>query len=102
LYSLGEEKTVSEVNDIISKYGKPGSGIPYDGFREFMIGLLGDSDTKDEILSGFFLINKGDIAILERLELVMNEHDLEYFQKTAPQVKGGYDYRKWTDDVFSR
>lgn len=33
LYSLGEEKTVSEVNDIVNRFGKPGVGILYEGFR---------------------------------------------------------------------
>lgn len=33
-----------------------------------MIGVLGDSDTKDEILEGFRLINRGsDIATVDKL-----------------------------------
>ena len=40
--------------------------------KEFMIGLLGDTDTKDEILVGFRLINKGeDVATVERLGKVV-------------------------------
>jgi len=102
LYSLGEDKTNHEVAEILAKYGR-GGVVPFDGFREFMIGLLGDSDTKEEILSGFSLINRGaDIAIIKHMTLVMKDYDLEYFTKTAPKSGEGYNYKSWTDDVFSR
>lgn len=81
-----------------------------------MIGVLGDSNTKEEILEGFKLINKGaEITKVEYMTLVMGgilfllfcwiqfaEHEVEYIKKTAPAVEGGYDYKKWTEDVFSR
>jgi len=102
LYSLGEEKTKREVEEIMTKFGKSGV-LPYEGFREFMIGLIGDSDTKDEILNGFKLINRGgEIAKVAHLELVMSEYNIQYFTKTAPKSQDGFDYAKWTEDVFSR
>ena len=68
-----------------------------------MIEVLGDSDTLDEILNGFALINKGaESAFVRHLEQVMNEKDLQYFTKTAPKVEEGFDYKSWTKDVFSR
>jgi len=103
LYSLGEDKSKSEVTAIMEKYGKPGTGIHLAGFRDFMIGVLGDSDTKDEILEGFKLINRGtDTAFVDKLEQVMNDHDLQYFTRTAPKAGNAFDYRKWTEDVFAR
>jgi len=102
LYSLGEEKNNQEVADILTKFGK-NNIIPYEGFKEFMLGLLGDSDTKEEILNGFKLINRGgEVATVTLMELVMKEYDLQYFTKTAPKSGQGYDYKVWTEDVFSR
>lgn len=45
LYSLGEEKTPSEIESIMKKYGVNGE-IHFEKFREFMIEIYGDTDTK--------------------------------------------------------
>jgi len=102
LYSLGEEKNKSEVEQIMTKFGK-GGALSFEGFREFMMGVLGDSDTKDEIVNGFKLINRGgETASLGHMEMVMSDSDVDYIKKTAPQASGEYDYKKWVEDVFSR
>jgi len=68
-----------------------------------MIELLGVSDTKEDILTSFDIINRGgEVAQVSKLELVMNEHDTNYFKQTAPPAADGYDYKAWTEDVFSR
>jgi len=103
LYSLGEEKNNAEVMSILTQFGNAAKVMPYEGFKEFMIGVLGDSDTKDEILLGFNLINKGgEVATVDKLEQVMKPHDIEYFTKTAAKSGETYDYKKWTEDVFAR
>lgn len=33
LYSLGEERSASEVTKIMAQYGKPDVGMPFEGFR---------------------------------------------------------------------
>jgi len=102
LYSLGEEKGASEIEQILKTHGQ-GTTINYEGFKDFMIHLYGDADTKEEIQAGFKLINRGqDVATDERIELVMSEHDVAYFKATAPKVDGGYSYNAWIDDVYSR
>lgn len=116
LYSLGEEKSSSEVENILkskktstcrvlttlTEYGD-GKLIKYEGFKELMIDTLGVTDTKEDILKSFELINKGaEIAKEDLMELVMEAHDVQYVKETAPKVSGGYDYKSWTDDVFSR
>jgi len=102
LYSLGEDKTNHEVAEIFTKYGKNGV-VTYEGFRDFMIDLIGDSDTKEEIIIGFNLINKGaEIGYVKNLQMVMKEGDLDYFTKTAPKLNDGFDYKSWTDTIFSR
>lgn len=102
LYSLGEEKGQSEIEKILKEHGD-GSEIGYEGFKEFMINVYGDADTKDEILAGFHLINRGEEhSPLDRLQDVLSEEDVQYITTTAPNVEGKYDYRVWVEDVYSR
>eukprot|EP00005_Dracoamoeba_jomungandri_P003108 CAMPEP_0174260450 /NCGR_PEP_ID=MMETSP0439-20130205/9716_1 /TAXON_ID=0 /ORGANISM="Stereomyxa ramosa, Strain Chinc5" /LENGTH=1009 /DNA_ID=CAMNT_0015344697 /DNA_START=295 /DNA_END=3324 /DNA_ORIENTATION=+ len=102
LYSLGEEKSRKEIDQLMVDYGN-GEEVDINGFKEFMFEMLGVSDTKDEILSGFKLINRGkDEADMELMGMVMNEHDLDYFTSTAPKTDDSYDYNSWTEDIFSR
>jgi len=102
LYSLGEEKSKSEVEAILKEFGD-GTGIKFPGFREFMIKILGVSDTKEDIVNSFILLNKGEaIAVIDKMELVMEEEDVQYIKQTAPKSGAGYNYTEWTNDVFSR
>jgi len=68
-----------------------------------MIATLGVSDSKEDIIQSFVLINRGaEIALVEKMEIVMEEEDLTYVKQTAPKSGAGYDYKRWTEDVFSR
>eukprot|EP01094_Clydonella_sp_ATCC50884_P008373 TRINITY_DN177_c0_g1_i1.p1 TRINITY_DN177_c0_g1~~TRINITY_DN177_c0_g1_i1.p1 ORF type:complete len:1232 (+),score=684.36 TRINITY_DN177_c0_g1_i1:352-3696(+) len=105
LYSLGEEKGRKEVHALMEEFAGAGATeLPYEGYKEFMISLLGDADTQPEIVDGFKLMSRGsDVLTEERMEVVsMPEHDREYIKKTAPAADGGWDYNAWTADVFSR
>jgi len=102
LYSLGEEMNSSKIQEIASQYGN-GEVILYEGFKKFMIHVLGDTDTKEEIVSGFELIARGEEAITkERMELVMPDHDINYILQTAKPMGNGYDYKTWVEEIFSR
>jgi len=102
LYSLGEEKSRTEIETIMKTYGVNGA-ISYDGFKQFMITILGVSDTKEDILNSFVLIGKGDkVAKVDKMEMVMEDKDIQYIKETAPKAADGYDYVKWTDSIFSR
>jgi len=102
LYALGEEKSKSEIESILTKYGTNGK-IDFNGFRDFMITIYGDTDTKEEILNGFSLINNGGaVAKSDLSELVLSEADWKYITDTAPKKDGGYDYVAWTESVFAR
>jgi len=102
LYSLGEERSNKEITEIMGKYGN-GKSIKYEGFKEFMIHVFGDSDTKDEVLEGFRLINRSEsVANMKLMSSVQPKEDVEYITKTAPAVEGGWDFVAWVEDVFSR
>jgi len=101
MYSLGEELPSSKIQELMGEFGS-GNAMNYDQFKELMIKMLGDSDTQEEITNGFRLINRGDVATEERMDMVMEEEDVAYIKETAPAVEGGWDYQAWAADVFSR
>lgn len=103
LYSLGEEKGNAEIEKIMKEFGANGE-MSEPNFIEFGIRLYGDSDTQDEILAGFKLINRGEeVAHADKIEPVLNDHDYQYITTTAPVLSPGtYDYKAWTADVYSR
>jgi Ca2+-binding EF-hand superfamily protein len=103
LFSLGEERTGKEITETMAKYGDADK-MTYAGFKEFMISQLGDTDTKEEILAGWKLINKDkDVAVVALMtETILRDEDVEYIKETAPAVGSDYDYTAWTEDVFSR
>jgi len=103
LYSLGEEKSNKDIDAILNKYGKE-NNVSWNGFKEFMTHLLGDADTKEEILSSFKLINRSESPCnIEMIEDVMDPHYANYFKNAAPKVEGDrYDYVKFTEAIFSR
>lgn len=103
LFSLGEEKNGKEVVATMEKFGTAES-IQYAGFKEFMISTLGDSDTQPEIMEGWELINKGAevCKVLLMKETILRDEDVSYVEETAPKVGDDYDYKAWTEDVFSR
>lgn len=94
LYSLGEERTSKEIAEVMNKYGDGKGHITYNGFKEFMIHLLGDSDTKDEVVESLRLINKGkEHGEKGLMGLVMKEEDVAYIERTAPKKAEGLDYK---------
>jgi len=104
LYSLGEERNKAEIDRIMNERGGGGGQIPKEQFKAFMIELMGVSDTKEDVLNSWEVINRGpkEVADVERMEIVMSKHDVDYFKDTAKQVGGGYNHKDWTDDVFAR
>lgn len=103
LYSLGEEKSNSEIDKIMKDHGTNGE-LSEANFIEFGIHMYGDADTQEEILAGFKLINRGEeVAHADKLEPVLKDEDYQYITKTAPVVSPGvYNYIAWTADVYSR
>jgi Ca2+-binding EF-hand superfamily protein len=58
---LGEEKDMGDIEVIISQHGDTTTGaIDLKHFTEFLIKLYGDTGSKEEVLSAFELISKGN------------------------------------------
>eukprot|EP01105_Mastigella_eilhardi_P022510 TRINITY_DN5543_c0_g1_i1.p1 TRINITY_DN5543_c0_g1~~TRINITY_DN5543_c0_g1_i1.p1 ORF type:complete len:1716 (-),score=541.94 TRINITY_DN5543_c0_g1_i1:60-5207(-) len=102
LFSLGEERTGKEIKEIMTKVADDKQAVSFDSFKEFLIHVFGDADTKDEILNGFLLINKGQTATHDNMEVVLLPEDVCYIEENAPKTEKGWDYTAWVNDVFSR
>jgi len=103
LYSLGEEKSKGEVKSLMEKYGTKDGKIGYEGFKEFMIVILGDTETPEEIILGFKLINRhSDHTNDNLMSMVMEDEDIAFIKSTAPKKADGHDYNAWTAEVFAR
>mmetsp|Transcript_33112 Transcript_33112/g.64953 ORF Transcript_33112/g.64953 Transcript_33112/m.64953 type:complete len:1106 (+) Transcript_33112:33-3350(+) len=107
LYSLGEEVSKKRVNEIIQSYGKPFNApegkVNYEGFKEFMISQLGDTDTADEILAAFEVVNGGaEVAKIDVMLELLADADVDWFKKEAPPEGADYNYKAFTEQVFAR
>jgi len=98
-----KKKTNTEIDELMKSYGN-GTNVPYEGYKNFMINLLGVSDSKEDILAGFELMSRSaTVAHPSKLELAgLGQKDIDYFTSTAPQSGDGYDFKTWTNDIFSR
>jgi len=108
LFSLGYEYDSQAITKIMRQHGAAEKddkklSITHTQFTEFMIGTLGDTDTKEEIVLGFKLINKNqDHATVDLLSQVMPEADVKYVTDNAPRKAAGFDYVALTNALFSR
>jgi len=104
LYSLGHDVDGQAIDKLMKQYSKDdGKHMEKSGFTDFMISTLGDTDTKDEIVLGFKLINKGDdVATAARMNDVLSDDMMKYMAEKAPAKGKGYDYVAFTNDLFSR
>jgi len=103
LFSLNEERTKADIAKIMATHGD-GAGITYQGFTDFMIKLLGDTDTQDEVTAGFILLAHGNENIVKEPELsdLFGDFEIDYMKKTMHADGGGFSFKPWVVDVFSR
>jgi Ca2+-binding EF-hand superfamily protein len=106
LYSLGEERSKAQIEEMVVKFGD-GKKLIYDQFFELMVQVLGDSDTLDEVINGFKLINRvpdGEqpVATPKKLGLVMEEEFVDYIMKNSKPLGDGVDFVQWSQWIFSR
>eukprot|EP00055_Hartaetosiga_balthica_P011900 m.55751 g.55751 ORF g.55751 m.55751 type:complete len:1252 (-) comp7769_c0_seq1:791-4546(-) len=105
LFSLGEERTKSEIQDYMKKYAGSGS-LSFEPFRDLMVTLLGDTGTRESTCESFTVITRGIAGVTEKdLVDLLNDSDIAYVKATAPaseEVAGAMDFTSWVDSVFSR
>lgn len=101
LYSVGEERGKKEIDAILAKMGNGDANkvrISYDGYKEFMIEQLGDTDTEAELIKGFQLMNRQEATCQwPVMANVLDQQYLDYIKGTH-----GADYTGWVKSVFAR
>eukprot|EP00056_Hartaetosiga_gracilis_P008962 m.128521 g.128521 ORF g.128521 m.128521 type:complete len:1251 (+) comp13031_c0_seq1:71-3823(+) len=105
LFSLGEERTKSEIHEFMVKHGPSGT-LSFEPFRDLMVTLLGDTGTRDSTCESFQVITRGVAGVTEAdLADLLSEEDISYVKSTAPaseEVAGAMDYTAWVESVFAR
>jgi len=109
LQSLGEEATPEEVTKVMKEYDVKGDGkIVFEQFQKFMFVKLGDTNTIEEIQQAFkYLSYDKDTITEENLTAVINDvsfkdRHVAYLKKEMTSKSGGYDWPKWSVEVFAR
>lgn len=101
LYSVGEERGRKEIDAILTKLGKGDANnvkISYDGYKEFMIEQLGDTDTQEEVVKGFKLMNRQEATCQWNVMAnIMDAVYIDYIKSTH-----GDNYTAWVASVFAR
>jgi len=101
LYSVGEERGKKEIDAILAKMGNGDPNkvkISYDGYKEFMIEQLGDTDTEAELIKGFQIMNRQEATCQWSIMAnVMEQHHMDYIKSTH-----NVDYLGWVKSVFAR
>jgi len=104
LQSLSQAVNDPALDNVISKYGGSDGKIPFSNFVQFMITVSSDRDSPDEIKQAFATLAGGnDYVTKEKLSPVFSQDQVAYFLSRMPPypgVEGGYDYKKFTDDVL--
>eukprot|EP01156_Anaeramoeba_ignava_P023014 Anaeramoba_ignava/c21245_g1_i2.p1 GENE.c21245_g1_i2~~c21245_g1_i2.p1 ORF type:complete len:1538 (+),score=560.45 c21245_g1_i2:48-4661(+) len=104
LKSLGEDMSDEELDKVFQQIDTDKSGkIEFDEFVTFMASRTVDMDTKDQILESFRDLSKTPGIITEQeFQDYFSKEQIEYFKQHMPQEGDGYNYEKWTQDVFDR
>lgn len=108
LQSLGQDASPADVKAALAQYDKDLNGkISFSEFIDFMIKRLGDTDSKEEILDAFNVINQKEYAVPELLSAVVNETTfkdeyVDYLKKEMSPQEDGLNFKKWTEEVFAR
>jgi len=104
LQSLAQAVSDTALDTIFSKYGNEQGRIPFSGFVQFMTNVSADRDSPEDIKNAFATLSGGaDYVTKEKLSPVFSQDQVNYFlarMPAYPGVEGGYDYKKFTDDVL--
>jgi len=108
LQSLGQDASPQDVKNAFAAYGKDVNGkMSREDFVDFMIKRLGDTDSKEEILDAFTIINQKEYAVPDLLSVVVNDTTfkdeyVDYLKKEMTPQDDGLNFKKWVDEVFAR
>jgi len=108
LQSLGQNASPADVRDALAAYDKDADGkISREEFVDYMIKRIGDTDTQEQILEDFTVINQKDYADDDHMNAVVNDttfppERFEYLKAEMKPQEDGYNFQQWTQEVFDR
>jgi actinin alpha len=105
LKSLGEDLKEEALLNVLNDYGT-NSQIPFDKFVDFMLKSRKGSDSPDNIKSSFRIMAEDKPFITEaQLRAVLPPARVDYLLENMPAYEGeagGYDYVKFTDQLYAQ
>jgi actinin alpha len=105
LKSLGEDLNEHQLTRVVEEYGRDGI-VFFDQFVDYMIKTRKGSDTPDNIKSSFrIMADEKDFITEAQIRAVLPPARADYLianMPAYPGVDGGYDYSKFTDDLYAQ
>lgn len=116
LFSLGEERSKTEIAKYMETFAKGNKGLNFEQFRDLMMQLIGDMGTSDGLVESLGMLAKGRpfITIDPQMAECISDGlllaaDVDFFAQEAPTSEteegvaaGGRDYAAWVAAVCSR
>ncbi|KNC56298.1 alpha-actinin A [Thecamonas trahens ATCC 50062] len=104
LQALGDEMDDDELEACMSKTDANGNKlIELDEFLAFVSSRTVDHDSLEEIEAAFSQLTNGADVITEAQMLeALPAEEVEFLKTVMPEVDGGYDYKTWASEAFSR
>lgn len=116
LFSLGEERSKSEIAKYMATFAKGKGELTFEQFRDLMMELIGDMGTSDGLVESFRMLSSGQPFITLEPQLadcisdgLLKSGDVDFFKSeaVASEEEGaaainGLNYGAWVAAVCSR
>lgn len=109
LFSLGEERSKSEVTTYLERFAAGAKELSFEQFRALMVELIGDMGTVDGLNESFRLLALGrDYVTLDPglsacvSDGLLTAEDVDFVANEAPTTEEGIDYAAFVGAVCSR
>merc|ERR1712232_273888 len=88
LFSLGEERSKTEIKEFMKQYAKGKKELNFEQFRELMMNLIGDMGTPDGLLESFKVLSGGhDVITADQLSEFISSTNISFFEGEAPAAE---------------
>jgi len=102
LSSLDQELNEGELDNLFSQLDPKGEGhITFDSFCNYMVKLLADQDSPDQVKEAFRVVaGSKDFVTENDLNTVLPNEDVQYLAKTMTKNEYGLDYQTFINSVY--
>eukprot|EP00049_Salpingoeca_infusionum_P009182 m.152573 g.152573 ORF g.152573 m.152573 type:complete len:1745 (-) comp14262_c0_seq1:1421-6655(-) len=102
MYSLSEELTTAEVEQLMTQFGSGGK-LNLAQFRELMINQVGVSHTQEHIIKSFLYVSREEetVEVTELAKRLSKDH-LDFLCATSAPADNRLDFQAITESLFAR